>query len=185
MTTLARAGEGEHVAVLYTDAAGRDATLIPYLAAGLAAGEGAVCVTGVDAALVREQVRLAEPTAAGHVEVLATADTYLAGGEFSAPAMSAWLAELAATAPRGSDARRLRIAGDLGWTERLDAAGLVDLFEYESALDGFAPRSRHTFACFYDLTRIPAAGVLEVLRTHPRALVNGVLWDSPFYRATA
>jgi hypothetical protein len=185
MSTLARPGEGEHIAVLYTDPADRDATLIPYLAGALAAGDGAVCVTAVDPAVIHEQVRRAGPTTTDRVEVLGTEQTYLPGGSFSAPAMSSWLADLAAAAPRGSEAPRLRIAGDLAWVERLDDAGLGELFDYEAALDAFAPECRHTFACFYDLTRIPAAGVLDVLRTHPRALVNGVLWDSPFYRASA
>lgn len=181
MSVLARPAEGEHVAVLYTEAAERDATLIPYLAGALAAGEGALCVTAVDPDLLREQVGHAEAGDAHRLEVLATEKTYLADGRFSAPAMASWLAELAAAAPSGSDAPRLRIAGDLAWAECLDADGLVDLFAYEATLDTFAVGCRHTFACFYDLTRISGVAVLEVLRTHPRALVNGVLWDSPFY----
>jgi hypothetical protein len=142
-----------------------------------------VCVTAADPERLHEQVGRAAPERPDLLDVRATDQTYLRGGAFSAPAMSSWLAELAAAAPAGSTAPRLRIAGDLAWAEGLDAAGLAELFDYEATLDTFAPGCRHTFACFYDLTRIPAASVLEVLRTHPRALVNGVLWDSPFYRA--
>jgi hypothetical protein len=174
-------GEGDHLAVLYTDPDDRDALLLPYLAGARARGEGAVCVTAVEPDLMASQVR----ALGGEVEVLPTAEAYLRGGSFSAPFMAGWLAELAAASPAGSQAPRLRIAGDLDWIEVLDADGLVELFRYEATLSTFAPSSRHSLVCFYDLSRLSAAGVVEVLRTHPKAILGGALWDSPFYDPAA
>ena len=173
-------GEGAHLAVLYSDPQDRDATLVPYLAGALDHGEGAVCVTADDPELLGRQIRGAAGRD-GSVQVLRTAETYLRGGRFSAPAMAGWLADLTAQAPAGSDAPRLRIAGDLNWIDVLDADGLVELFRYEATLSTFAPAGRHSLVCFYDLRLLPAAAVVEVLRTHPKAMLGGALWDSPFY----
>jgi hypothetical protein len=69
----------------------------------------------------------------------------------------------------------------LDWFGDLDDAGYEELYRYESTLNVLAPTSRHTLACFYDLQVLPAAQVINVLRTHPRVVISGIVWDSPFY----
>jgi hypothetical protein len=173
-------GEGAHIAVLYRGPDGRDEILMPYLAGAHERGEGAMCVTHVDAGEFASQVARAGAPA-GSVEVLRTADTYLRGGAFSAPAMSGWLAQVGQAAPRGSDGRRLRIAGDLTWIEALGEEGFDELIEYETSLNSIAPACRHTLACFYDLGLLAADQIVALLRAHPQVVIDGTLWDSPFY----
>jgi hypothetical protein len=168
--------EGAHIAVLYRNTGERDAGLTGYLSAAAARGEDAVGIT--DAVLD-------VPGAGDAVEMLRVADTYLAEGDFDADAMAGWLAGLAAQAPRGSAERRTRIAGDLAWTAGLDDDGFAELLRYEATLDGIAPTSRHTYACFYSLADLSVRHLIEVLRTHPQVLIDGALWESPFYPAQA
>lgn len=168
--------EGGHIAVLYRTAGERDAGLSGYLSAAAARDENAVGITDSP---------LDVPGAGDTVEMLGVAETYLAGGAFDADAMAGWLAGLAAQAPWGSAERRTRIAGDLAWTADLDDEGFAELLRYEASLDGIAPTSRHTYACFYALADLSVCHLIEVLRTHPHVLIDGALWESPFYPAQA
>lgn len=177
---VADPGEGAHIAVLYRGRDGRDEVLIPYLAGARSRDEGALCVTALDPDEFTGRVDRAAG-GPGSVEVLRTEDSYLRGGAFSASAMSGWLAQVGQTAPRGSDARRIRIAGDLSWIEALGQEGFDELIEYETSLNSIAPACRHSLACFYDLGQLDADQVVALLRAHPRVVIDGALWDSPFY----
>lgn|GEM_PF-2924307 len=174
---LGGVAEGAHVAVLYQDAAEQQAALLPYLADAVRRGEGAVCVTATDADLMCRQVGVA----AERVEVIPTDRSYLRDGRFDASYMAGWLAEMIAAAPAGSGEPRRCVAGVLDWFDFLDDDGFDDLFRYESTLSALAPAGRHSLACFYDLRVLPAAQVIDVFRTHPKVVVSGTLWESPFY----
>ncbi|MGQ0464717.1 MAG: MEDS domain-containing protein [Sporichthyaceae bacterium] len=177
---VADPGEGTHIVVLYRGSDGRDEVLVPYLAGARALDEGALCITATDPHVFAEAVDDAAG-ATGTVEVLRTADSYLRGGTFSGAAMTGWLRQVGQAAPRGSDARRLRIAGDLRWIEGLDAEGFDELIEYETSLNSVAPACRHTLACFYDLGLLDADRIVALLGAHPQVVIDGALWDSPFY----
>src|SRR5581483_4391096 len=168
---LDQPAEGAHLAVLFAGCEEQWSTLVPYLTGALARGEGAVCVTSAE-----EDLR-----ARVNAEVVPTSQSYLRGGWFNPDFMLEWLADLSAGAPAGGQGPRQCIAGVLDWVGDLDPAGLTELFRYESSLNLIAASSRHTFACFYDLRALRAEGVLTVLRTHPRVVLGGMPWDSPFY----
>jgi hypothetical protein len=171
--------EGTHLAVLFNHAGERETLLTRYLAGAVRRGEGAVCVTAEAAEELTGSLRRAAGPAA-EVAVVPTADSYLRGGEFSAQFMAGWVADLVRQNPPGGPERQC-IAGVLDWFGDLDASGFEDLYRYESTLNLLAPTIRHTLACFYDLQVLPAAQVVNVLRTHPRVVVSGCVWDSPFY----
>ncbi|HZE66192.1 MAG TPA: MEDS domain-containing protein [Sporichthyaceae bacterium] len=176
---LDEAPEGTHLAVLFGDPAERETLLTRYLAGAVRRGEGAVCVTAEAAHELTGSVRrVVGPTA--EVAVVPTHDSYLRGGQFSAQFMAGWVADLVRQAPSGGVERQC-IAGVLDWCGDLDASGFEDLYRYESTLNLLAPTIRHTLACFYDLQVLPAAQIINVLRTHPRVVISGTVWDSPFY----
>jgi hypothetical protein len=156
--------EGAHLAVLFTHPGERETLLTRYLAGAVRRGEGAVCVTADAVGISAE------------VAVVPAEGTYLRDGQFSAEFMSGYVADMVA-----APGRRQCIAGVLDWFADVDAATYEALYRYESTLNVLAPTSRHTLACFYDLRALPAAQVINVLRTHPRVVVSGAVWDSPFY----
>lgn len=167
--------EGAHLAVLFTHPGERETLLTRYLAGAVRRGEGAVCVTAEAAEELSGSLRRAAGANA-EVAVVAAEDTYLRDGQFSADFMSGYVADMVA-----APGRRQCIAGVLDWFADVDPATYEELYRYESTLNLLAPTSRHTLACFYDLRALPAAQVINVLRTHPRVVVSGTVWDSPFY----
>jgi hypothetical protein len=167
--------ESVHLAVLYNHPDERETLLTRYLAGAVRRGEGAVCVTAEAADELTGSVRRAAGPAA-EVCVVPTDESYLREGRFSADFMSGYVAELVA-----APGDRQCIAGVLDWFADVDPATYEELYRYESTLNLLAPTSRHTLACFYDLGALPAAQVINVLRTHPRVVISGTVWDSPFY----
>jgi hypothetical protein len=167
--------ESAHLAVLYNHPGERETLLTRYLAGAVRRGEGAVCVTAEAAEELTGSVRRAAGIDAA-VEVVPTADSYLHGGAFDAAFMTSYVADLVA-----APAERQCIAGVLDWFADVEEATYEELYRYESTLNLLAPTIRHTLACFYDLRALPAAQVINVLRTHPRVVVSGTVWDSPFY----
>jgi hypothetical protein len=53
--------------------------------------------------------------------------------------------------------------------------------EYESRLNSILPRYPDLVICTYDLNRVSAALVLDVLRTHPMVIIEGLLQVNPFF----
>src|SRR5437868_4725393 len=48
-------------------------------------------------------------------------------------------------------------------------------------LNRLLPRYDDVVVCTYDLTRFPASIILDVLRTHPMAVLGGILQENPFF----
>jgi len=59
----------------------------------------------------------------------------------------------------------------------------VDSFlEYESRLTDLLTDYPDPVVCTYDLDRVSAAVVVDVMRTHPMGIVGGILQGNPFYQ---
>jgi hypothetical protein len=52
---------------------------------------------------------------------------------------------------------------------------------FESAVNEFAPRYSQYIMCMYDLDRFSGEMVMNVLQTHPRVFVNGIVIQNPHY----
>ena len=178
-------GEGVHVAVLYADERERNAHLIPYIVAASLAGKESICVAADEPDDLSSLLENRSPGSSAALVVLPTDETYLRDGRFASDEMAAWLGDMAQDAPLGTTHPATRVAGDIDWLDRFAGDSLAELHAYESRLDGFASSCRHTFACFYSRATLPAAGIIDVFKTHSKVLVGGVLWDSPFYEGAS
>lgn len=58
-----------------------------------------------------------------------------------------------------------------------------DLVEYCTRLNHVVPKHQATVVCTYDLARFSARSIIDVLRTHPVAIIGGVVHENPFYVA--
>ena len=56
-----------------------------------------------------------------------------------------------------------------------------DIAEYESRLNYFLPDYDMATVCSYDVTKLGASVVIDILRTHPYVVARGVLRESPFF----
>jgi hypothetical protein len=66
------------------------------------------------------------------------------------------------------------------WALR-QAPGVEELVGYESELNRFLPRYPQVILCLYDLERFSGDIIIDVLKTHPRVLLGGMVLDNPYY----
>ncbi len=115
----------------------------------------------------------------GQLIILSQDQAYTRDGLFDPQRMIALLRQETDQAlAQGYDA--LRVTGEMTWALR-GAAGSERLIEYERLLNEFLPGSRCLALCQYDRRRFSADVLLDVLRTHPIAVVGDQIYDNFYY----
>ena len=174
---------GSHVCAFYRGDSDRDRLLGGYLGAGLAAGDKCICI--VDSA--DTAARLAKLPGArtepgpfgGQLDVHLPESTYLAGGEFTTVDMlTFWTESMVKAEIEGYSFCRL--VGEMTWALR-DAPGVEHLIGYESELNRVTCSSPVVVLCLYDLDRFGGEVVVNVVKTHPQVLIQGILVENPYY----
>jgi hypothetical protein len=175
---------GDHVCAFYPTLAERDEILIPYLREGLTAGDKCICV--VDAtdpetvlAAVGPDVDLAGCLGRRQLEVERSQDTYLTGGRFSTEAMlDFWEYSVGGALAEGFGFARA--VGEMTWALR-QMPGVEELVGYEARLNRYLPRYPQVVLCLYELDRFSGEVLVDVLKTHPKVLLGGMVLDNPYY----
>lgn len=174
---------GDHICGFYRRASERDDILIPFLVEGLKAGDKCTCVvdscTPVDVlAKMSERIEVDPYVSVRQLEVLDAAGTYLANGGFLPERMLSFWEGKARQGPAGPGfARNI---GDMSWAHRSPRA-VGDLIGYESELNRIMSSFPQVNLCLYDLTRCSGDLIMDVLKTHPKALLGGMVIDNPYY----
>jgi hypothetical protein len=73
-----------------------------------------------------------------------------------------------------------RLWANMEWALK-DFPGVHDIFEYESRVNYVLPKNDTVTVCTYDVRRFSASLLIDVLRTHPYAIVGGILQKNSFY----
>ena len=71
----------------------------------------------------------------------------------------------------------LRAAGEMSWVLQQPEGG-EDFFAYESAVNQLVEDKPAVFMCMYDLRRFGIRMLVEVLKTHPKGLLDGMVLDN-------
>jgi hypothetical protein len=159
--------------------------LLPFIKEGFDRQERALHI--VDPKLREEHIRRLEgvgiDTAAAEatqqLELRVWEDAYLRGGHFVPDAMLTLLEErLSAGQTEGFPMTRL--VATVEWALQ-DRPGVDDLVEYEARVNYLAASRTDALVCCYDLTQFNAGLVMDVLRTHPMAIIGGTLHENPFF----
>ena len=175
---------GAHFCALYSGPAERDRLLFPFLDEGLRHGDKCLClIDDVDPALVRDRV-VGHPgpdysRRSAQLDVKRASDAYLRSGKFSVEGMMRFLSE-SVDAAVGEDFDIFRAAGEMSWVLP-GPPGWDHLFRYESALNRLVEAVPAIFICLYDLQKFGADMLVEVLRTHPKVLLDRTVIDNPHY----
>lgn len=74
----------------------------------------------------------------------------------------------------------LRAAGEMPWVLP-QPEGAEDFFVYESAVNKIVEDKPAVFMCMYDLDRFGVSMLVDVLTTHPKVLLGGMVLDNPQY----
>ena len=174
---------GSHVCAFYRGDADRDRLLTGYLSAGLIAGDKCICI--VDSAGTAKRIG-ALPGATGEsgpfngqLDVHLPESTYLADGEFTTSDMlTFWTENMIKAEIEGYSFCRL--VGEMTWALR-NVPGVEHLVGYESELNRVTSSYPVIVLCLYDLDRFSGEVVVNVVKTHPQVLVQGILVENPYY----
>lgn len=175
---------GTHFCALYSGPAERDRLLYPFLEEGLRQGDKClVLIDDVEPALVRDRA-VGQPgpdysRRSALLDVERTSDAYLRTGEFTIEDMTSFLAESVDSAVE-DQFDLLRAAGEMSWVLPRPADWDA-LLRYESGLNHLVDEAPILLICLYDLQTFGADLLVEVLRTHPKVLLDRTVIDNPGY----
>jgi MEDS: MEthanogen/methylotroph, DcmR Sensory domain len=173
-----------HVCAFFHSREDEYKVMLPFLKEGLEAGEKVFQIidqrqrderlrrltdAGVDAAAAEQN---------GLLEVRSWENAHLSDGRFDQHAMIALVEGIAKDGEKRSGVTRLW--ANMEWALE-DFPGVHDLLEYESRINYMLPKYDMATVCTYDLAKFSAAIVMDVLRTHPKVIVGGILRENPFY----
>jgi hypothetical protein len=174
---------GDHVCAFYRGSE-RDELLIPYLEAGLRTGDKCICVVDTSrpetllAAL--DEPLVAEGMQRHQLALLSSKAAYLLGGEFVPERMLRFWDDNVRSALAEEGYSFVRSVGEMTWA-LCEARGVDRLVPYESELNRFLPRYPQVILCLYDVERFSGDIILDMLKTHPKVLLNGMVLDNPYY----
>jgi len=175
---------GDHMCAIYTGPAERDAILRPFLDAGLGAGHK--CLIGLqhqDApSIIRRlgmQADVDRCLASQQLDILGADDPQFSPDNFSIPEMLAfWDRTVAKANTEGYEVARLS-AEAAWWGPQLP--GDQALIDYESELNTLTARQPAAILCLYDLNDCTGGLVIELMKTHPRMMINRLVIENPWY----
>ncbi|VXC70789.1 MEDS domain containing protein [Burkholderia sp. 8Y] len=175
-----------HVCAFFNSRDEEYATLNPFFKEAVDSGEKVMHI--VDPALLTDHrarltasgIDAAHCEACGQLEVVSWRDAYLnEDGAFDKDRMLAAVDDLTG---RGHAAgfSRVRIMGNMDWVFG-DIEVAPKLIEYEAEVNEVLERNRQPAICVYDMAKLSGAMLMDLLRTHPMTLINGVVQENPFF----
>src|SRR5712692_7861773 len=167
-----RLGRYRHVCAFFNTRDEEYRVFLPFIKEGLSHGEKAFHI--VDPTLRRDHVErlaaagvdVAAVEKSGQLELRIWQEAYLRGGHFDQAAMLALIEEVLTEGKRRGFPLT-RLVAHMEWALE-DRPGVDDLVEYETRLN-------------YILAKFGAGVVMDILRTHPMAVIAGVLQENPFF----
>ena len=173
-----------HVCAFFHNKNEEARTLDPFILEGLAAGEKAIHIVNTDLRedydrrMIAAGFDLDGLERSGQLEVMAW-PTSPRQGTIDRDAAIEMVEQLLCGVREGGY-RRARVVGEMDWAVR-DHIHDDELIALEARLHQVYMRHHVWVICAYDLTHFGSAVVLDVLRTHPAAMIGGVLQHNPFF----
>jgi hypothetical protein len=174
---------GDHICALFSGERERDQILIPFLRAGLASGDKCICVVdgtapGEIIAALGPAGEAAASAACKQLEVIRSCDMYLRSGRFLADeVIGSWKAAIADAMYAGQfDVVRAIET----WSRRDVLPDINELLMLESEMNQYLPLYPQVIVCLYDIDRFGGGALMNLVKTHPRMLVGGVVIENPY-----
>ena len=175
---------GDHICGVFSGETERDQVLIPFLQAGLASGDKCICVVdgtapGKIIAALGPSGEAAALAPSKQLEVIGAADMYLRSGRFSADeVIGSWKAAISDAMYAGQfDVVRAVEA----WSRRDLLPDMSELLMLESEMNRYLPLYPQVVVCLYDVDRFGSGAVMNLVMTHPRMWVSGMVIENPYY----
>lgn len=115
------------------------------------------------------------------LEVIRSADMYMRSGAFSAyEVIASWKATISDVMYGG---RFGVVRAVETWSQRDVVPDPKELSLLESEMNRYLPLYPQVVLCLYDLDRFGGGIIVDLLKTHPRVLVGGLLVDNPYHQS--
>jgi signal transduction histidine kinase len=182
---IARLRQGDHLCLIYRTAAEQTAALVPFLKAGLAAGERCLfaghgtSARRLERALVEEGIDVRGECERGALLFLTRREIWLPGGRFDPGSMMDILRQAEQDALDDGFAG-LRATWNMGWVLE-GTPGADRLIEYEAHLNRFLAGSRTCALCRYSRQSSSPDLVQDALLTHPIAVLGEQICPNAYY----
>ncbi|MFD1123016.1 MEDS domain-containing protein [Methylophilus flavus] len=175
-----------HVCAFFNSKADEYEVLLPFYAEAHGQGEKTLHLVNPDneqdhkSRLNAYGMNVPDLEQSGQLEVMTWHSSYLdGGGKFERSSMLTKLID-ARNAAIDAGFPRLRVVGDMDWVflESMDFRGILS---YEAEVNEFLILNKQPAVCVYDIAKLSGSMMMDLLRTHPLTLVNGVVQENPFY----
>lgn len=176
---------GDHLCCLYETEEEHRTVRTCFLRQGLEQGDKVLYIVDTHTAeavlsyLRDDGLEIGPYLAQGQLNVFSANEAYTREGIFDPDDMTALLrTETERALSEGY--RALRVTGEMTWALR-GLPGSERLIEYEAKLNDFFSSSKCLAICQYDRRRFDPALLLDVLATHPLAVVGTEIFDNFYY----
>ncbi len=176
---------GTHMCLVFTKDEERVDSLLKFLLSGLQAGERTACFSGklteetLREYLAKNNISYDERKTEKAIILAGTSEVYFEGGVFDPDRMLNTLTAYYDEAVQlGFSAAR--VIGEM-IPEVQHVPGGERLLEYESRVSILLRDHPVTSVCQYDANLFDGATIMEVLKVHPKMIINGMVINNPFY----
>ncbi len=176
---------GDHLCCIYQTEEEHRSLITPYIKLGLEGRDKVIYI--VDAHTAEELLGYLEDEGlesesylnSGQLAIFSVDEAYMKGGAFDPDGMIELLrSETEKALSEGYNS--LRVTGEMSWALK-GFPGSEKIIEYEAKLNRFFPGSRCMAICQYDRRRFGAEVLLDVLTTHPMAVIGTEIYDNFYY----
>ena len=174
-----------HACGLFSSRDEEYASLAPFIRDAIASEERMIVLGAPDELpthrehMARRGVDVAGAEAGGYLKLVDWDASYLLEGRFEVGRMLNMVDALCRESVQLGYPRS-RFIGHMEWalTGRPGTDGVI---EYEALVNDVLDRHGHPAICVYDVTKFDAATIVDILRTHPVVIMNGVAQENPFF----
>jgi MEDS: MEthanogen/methylotroph, DcmR Sensory domain len=178
-------GDKRHICAFFRSLEEEYRVLLPFIEEGFERGERAFHV--VKPSLRGDHVRRLETAGIdvnkaeqdGQLKLCNWEEAYFPDGRFDQHRMLAmWQENL--WGPKRGEFSRTRLIAHMEWSLE-DREGVSDVLEYEVRFEQMHKGHPDPVICTYDLNQHSGALIIDVMRTHPMMLIDGILYQNPFF----
>jgi PAS domain S-box-containing protein len=176
---------GDHLCILYRTEKEHSHVFTEFLRQGLERNEKTLYIIDAHSAdtileyLKSDGIDVEEYVTEGQIIILTADESYTKNGIFDPDKMIQVLSQETEQALKEGYSA-LRVTGEMSWALR-NLPGSERLIEYENKLNEFFPTARCLAICQYNMQKFEADILLQVLHTHPFAIIDAEIYDNFYY----
>ena len=176
---------GTHICGIYAGERQHDEIVLPFLEAGLRAGDKCMCI--VDSIEPTEILTKLDPDLdprqradVSQLVVMRASHVFSRSGTFSAnETIGLWKV---AVSEAMYDSRFEMVRAVNTWSQHDVVVHPEEHLLLESELNRIMPLYRQVMLCLYDLEQFGGSLIFDLLRTHQTLLLGGLLLENPYYQ---